>query len=81
MLQQAIRLHCEFGANDAGDTGGVGGLRETHGATKFIVIGECDGGLSGDDGARDEFFGSGCTIEQREGAVTVQLDVIGSAHA
>ena len=81
MLQPAIRLHREFASDDTGDTGGVGGLRETHAATEFIVIGECDGGLSGDDGARDEFFGSGCAIEQRERAVTVQFDIIGGAHA
>ena len=81
MLQSVIRLHGEFSADDARDTGSVGGLCKSHRATEFIVIGECDGGLSRDDGACDEFFGSGCAIEQRERAVTVQLDVIGGAHA
>ena len=80
MLQCAIGLHGEFGADDAGDSGGVSGLREAHGAAEFIVIGEGDGRLPGDDGACDEFFRCRCTIEQRERAVTVQLDVVVGVH-
>ena len=80
MLQSAIRPHSEFATDDARDTGGVSGLCETHGAAEFIVIGECDGGLSRDDSACDEFFGSGCTVKQRERTVTMQFDVIGGAH-
>ena len=79
MLQRTIRLHGEFGANDAGDSGGVSGLRKADGTTEFVVIGERDGRLSGDHDTRDEFFRCGRAIQQREGAVTVQLDVCRSA--
>ena len=81
MLQHAIGLHREFGADDARDAGGVAGLCKAHGATEFIVIGEGEGRLAGDECTGDECLGGGGTIEQRERTVAVQFDVIGGVHS
>ena len=66
----------ELEADNRGDAVIASGLGPAHRAAQIVVVGERDGVHADGRSARDEGFGIGCAVEEREAAVTVELDVV-----